>query len=210
MKLIVGLGNPGSEYAKTRHNVGFMAVDRLATRHGLSQPRARFHAGCLEGHIAGQRVMLMQPTTYMNRSGQAVGEAARFFKLDPAAIMVVVDETALPTGAIRIRPGGGDGGHNGMADIIRRLGGDAFPRLRLGIGEPEVDGRPIAQRDYVLGRFTDAQAAEIDAALDRAADALECWVGRGLDAAMNQYNVRRGDRADDADRDDPQRRTTQP
>jgi len=197
MKLIVGLGNPGSDYARTRHNVGFMAVDRLAQRHGLTSARARFHAGVLEGQVAGHRVMLMQPTTYMNRSGRAVGEAARYFKLDPADVMIALDDTALPIGAIRIRPSGSAGSHNGMADVIRALDTEAVPRLRIGIGAPEVAGRRITQHDYVLGRFTDEQSAEIDRALDRVAEALECWVAEGLDAAMNRYNLRRADRAED-------------
>ncbi len=197
MKLIVGLGNPGSEYARTRHNVGFMAIDRLARRHGWSGVKARFNAGIIEADLSGEKLILMQPTTYMNRSGQAVGEAARFYKLDPADIMVVIDETALPLGTIRIRPGGGDSGHNGMADIIRALATDGFPRLRIGIGAPEINGRRITQHDYVLGRFTEEQAVDIEPALDRAAEALVCWATQGLDAAMNQYNVRRDERAAD-------------
>jgi PTH1 family peptidyl-tRNA hydrolase len=200
MKLIVGLGNPGSEYARTRHNVGFMAVDRLARRQGLDRARARFHAGVLEGQIAGQRAMIMQPTTYMNRSGRAVGEAVRFFKLDPARVMIVLDDTALPVGAIRIRPAGSAGSHNGMADIVSVLDTHTVPRLRIGIGSPQVDGRPITQHDYVLGRFTDEQAAELDPALDRVAEALACWVAEGIDAAMNRYNLRRSDRATDIPR----------
>lgn len=189
MKLIVGLGNPGREYAGTRHNAGFMVVERIAERHGFAGAKGRFHASVLEGMIGGEKVMLMEPTTYMNRSGQAVGEAARFFKLDPASIMVAVDDTALPIGAIRIRPKGGPGSHNGLSDIERVLSSDAYPRLRLGIGSPQIEGQPIAQRDYVLGRFTEEQMAEMKPAVDRAAEAAETWATEGIDAAMNRYNV---------------------
>lgn len=210
MKLIVGLGNPGREYAGTRHNVGFMVVERIADRRAIAGAKGRFHASVLEGAIDGRKVMLMEPTTYMNRSGRAVGEAARFYKLDPADVMVVVDDTALPLGAIRIRPKGGPGAHNGLADIERALASDQYPRLRLGIGEPRVNDRPIAQRDYVLGRFTDEQLAEITPAVDRAAQAAECWAARGIDAAMNQFNVATDPRPEsnaDPDPDpDPERR----
>src|ERR1041385_4126537 len=147
MKLIVGLGNPGPEYANTRHNAGFMALDRLARKHGLWGAKTRFHAGVIEGSIAGQKVMLMQPMTYMNRSGLAVGEAARFHRLEPADVMVVVDDFALPLGSIRLRPSGSHGGHNGLADVQRALGTDGYPRLRIGVGAPEGDGPPVPQTE---------------------------------------------------------------
>lgn len=189
MKLIVGLGNPGAEYEKTRHNAGFFVLDRLARRHGLSGARTRFHAGTLEATFGPHKVLLMQPTTYMNRSGTAVGEAARFYRLDPADVLVVVDDTALAVGTIRLRPGGGAGGHNGLSDIARALGTDDYPRLRIGIGEPIVGDQRIAQRDYVLGRFTEQQLADLDPALDRAAEAAQTWATEGIDTAMNRYNV---------------------
>ena len=189
MKLIVGLGNPGREYEKTRHNAGFMALERMAGKLGLSGSKAKFHAGVLEGLIGDEKIMLMQPTTYMNRSGLAVGEAASFYKLDPAEVMIVVDETALPIGTIRIRPKGGEGGHNGLADIRRALGTDAYPRLRIGIGEPEIDGHRIPKKDYVLSAFSAEQLVDLTPALDKAVDALYCWVRDGIDAAMNRFNV---------------------
>ncbi len=189
MKLIVGLGNPGTKYANTRHNAGFMAVDRLATRHGLSGARIKFHAGVLEGTVAGDKCVLMQPTTYMNRSGQAVTEAMRFFKLEPADLMVLVDDVALPIGRVRLRPSGSAGGHNGLADIEQRLSTRDYPRLRIGIDPP---GR-IPQVDYVLGRFTTEQHDRLDPALDRACDAVECWIRDGLDKAMSLYNADGGD-----------------
>jgi len=188
MKLIVGLGNPGKNYDKTRHNAGFMVVDRLVQRHGPGSPvKARFSAAVVEAPIGGQPCLLMKPTTYMNRSGQCVADAVRFYKLDPALdMMVFVDDVALPAGAIRIRPGGGAGGHNGLSDIQRLLGVDTYPRCRIGIDpSPEY----MDQADYVLGRFTDDQWALVAPAIDRAATAAETFIAKGLDSAMNQFNA---------------------
>lgn len=196
MKLIVGLGNPGKRYAATRHNVGFMAVDRLAERHGLTGGKTRFHADAIEGRVADQRAMLLKPQTYMNRSGLAVGEAARFFKLDPADLLVIVDDTALPVGAIRLRPGGSSGGHNGLEDIRRALGTDRYPRLRIGVGEPKIGDRPVPQADYVLSPFSDDQRRQLTPALDSAARACETWLNEGTEAAMNQHNTPRAARSD--------------
>jgi len=190
MKLIVGLGNPGPQYRKTRHNAGFMALEALAQRHGLTDARQKFHAGVLEGVIADTRTMLMQPVTYMNRSGLAVGEAVRFYKLPLEHVMVVVDDTALPLGSIRLRPGGGAGGHNGLADIQRALGSDQYPRLRMGIGEPKINGHRIPQHDYVLGAFSDEEQGDLDRGLKLTADALECWLRNDLDTAMNRFNAK--------------------
>lgn len=199
MKLIVGLGNPGAEYERTRHNAGFMAIDRLIGRGASGQPvRARFHAGVVEGAVPnGPRVLLLKPVTYMNRSGLAVAEALRFYKLNPAEdLLVLVDDVALPVGAIRLRASGGDGGHNGLADITRALASADYPRLRIGIGAPG----PVPQRDYVLRRFSPEDLAEIDPALDRAADAAELWAREGAIAAMNQFNVKqRGFGSSDTD-----------
>lgn len=192
MKLIVGLGNPGREYDKTRHNVGFMVVDRLVERHAGGQPpKAKFKATLQEGRMADQPCLFMKPTVYMNRSGQSVGECVRYHKVDPAAdVMVVVDDVSLPTGTIRVRSGGGTAGHNGLADIQRALGTDAYPRVRIGIGaSPSF----MDQADYVLGRFTDFEMASIAPAIDRAADAVETFVSQGIDAAMNQHNTKTPD-----------------
>jgi len=185
MKLIVGLGNPGQEYAQTRHNAGFMAVERLAKRHGLTGPRHKFHAGVIDGRIGDHKVLLMQPTTYMNRSGLAVGEAATFYKAQPADILILVDEVALDVGAIRLRAAGSDGGHNGLADIARVLGTPDYPRLRIGVG-PQG---PAPRKDFVLARFTDDQLADLDPALTRACQAIECWLADGIDKAMSLYNA---------------------
>lgn len=186
MKIIVGLGNPGPQYARTRHNVGFMAVERLAQRHGLSGAKAKFHAGVLEGPIAGEKCLLMQPTTYMNRSGTAVAEAVGFYKLPLDDLLVVVDDVALPCGALRLRKSGSAGGHNGLTHIEQALGSRDYPRLRIGIDPP---GR-IPQVDYVLGRFTPDQVDAIDRALDSACDVVESWIGEGIDKTMTAFNAR--------------------
>ena len=185
MKIIVGLGNPGNEYTKTRHNAGFMVLDRFASRHGLSNPKSKFHSAVLEGQILGERSALLQPMTFMNRSGLAVGETVRFYKTEPGeSLMIAVDDVALPAGQIRMRSTGGAGGHNGLADIERVLGTQAYPRLRIGIDPP---GR-VPQADYVLGRFTSQQLELLEPAIDRACDALECWINEGIDQAMTKYN----------------------
>lgn len=187
MKLIVGLGNPGSEYAKTRHNVGFMVTERLAQRHGLTGVKTKFHAGVLEGPIAGEKCVLMQPMTYMNRSGLAVGEAMRFYKLEPADLLVVVDDVALPCGTIRLRAGGSAGGHNGLADIERVLTTRQYPRLRMGIDPPPPR---VRQKDWVLGRFSPEQLEALEAALEQACDAIESWIAEGVEKTMSVFNAR--------------------
>lgn len=190
MKLIVGLGNPGAQYERTRHNAGFLAVDRLAHRHARGGvARSRFNAATLEaslpGSAGGEKCVLMKPTTYMNRSGQAVVEAVRFFKLDPVAdLLVIVDDVYLPCGAIRLRESGSAGGHNGLADIERLLGNDRYPRCRIGVDPPGI----VAQADYVLGRFTAEQWALVEPALERSADAAEAFVRGGITSAMNAFN----------------------
>lgn len=192
MKMIIGLGNPGPQYARTRHNVGFLVVDRLAARHAPAAPaRGRFNAITVEGTIptpaGGEKCLFLKPTTFMNRSGQAIGEAIRFYKLDLGRdVLIVVDDVYLPVGTIRIRPGGGAGGHNGLADIERALGTDAYPRLRIGVNAkpPHMD-----QADYVLSRFTEEEETLLAPALDRAVQACEAFASRGLDAAMNVYNA---------------------
>jgi peptidyl-tRNA hydrolase, PTH1 family len=184
MKIIVGLGNPGNEYAKTRHNAGFMAIDRLAQRYGLTGAKMKFHAGILEGQIANNRCILLQPTTYMNRSGLTVGEAVSFYKLEIEDLLILVDDIALPVDRIRLRNSGGAGGHNGLTDIKRALGTQDYHRLRIGIDTP---GR-VPQKDYVLGRFSPAQLDTIDSTLNKACDAIECWIQHGITEAMNQFN----------------------
>jgi len=187
MKVIVGLGNPGPRYAHTRHNVGFMVVERLGGRHGLHDCRQRFHAAVVDGVVAGQRCLLVRPLTYMNNSGLAVGEVVRFHRVDPAVdLLVIVDDVALPLGRIRLRPEGGAGGHNGLADIERALGGNRYPRLRVGIDSPG----PVPQADYVLGCFDPRSQAGLADLLELACDAADCWLAEGLEQAMTRYNRR--------------------
>lgn len=192
MKLIVGLGNPEGRYAKTRHNAGFMVVDRLLGTHARGEVlKARFQAATAEVSIGGERCLLMKPTTYMNKSGQSVGEAVRFYKVDPKAeLLVVVDELYLPTGSIKLNPKGGTAGHNGLTDIHRALGTDEYPRLRVGVGLQPSGGKPsvMDQADFVLGQFMDEEKTMLESALDRAAKAAEAFALKGLDAAMNAFN----------------------
>ncbi len=193
MKLIVGLGNPGSQYERTRHNAGFMAIDRLADRHARGVvPRARFNAITFEATLAGkagdEKCLFMKPTTFMNRSGLAVGEAVRFFKVDPTAdLFVIVDDIYLPCGQIRMREGGSDAGHNGLADIERALGTDRYPRCRVGIDPPPAI---MDQADYVLGKFTEEQWALANPAISKAAEAAEEFVRAGLASAANKFNAK--------------------
>jgi len=184
MKLIIGLGNPGNEYVKTRHNAGFMALERLANRHGLSSVKHKFHAGVLEGRINLHKVMLMQPMTFMNRSGLAVGEATAFYKCEPQDVLILVDDIALDCGQLRLRATGSAGGHNGLTSVEQALGTRDYPRLRIGI---DPRGR-IPQVDYVLGRFTEPQLEALEPALYRACDCIEAWLADGIENAMTRFN----------------------
>ncbi len=188
MKLIVGLGNPGAEYVDTRHNVGFDVLDRIARRWGCTEPgRSKFHGVLLDGSIDDQRVLLLKPTTFMNRSGLSVSEAVRFYKLDPSeSVLIIVDDVALSCGLIRVRADGGAGGHNGLQDIEQKLGTDQFARLRIGIDPPGQ----IPQKDYVLGRFRPDQLEVLAGALEEAVDAAACWAMHGALEAMNRFNRR--------------------
>jgi len=192
MKLIVGLGNPGPEYDHTRHNVGFVVLDRLARRHATphngSVAKARFHGSLLEGQIDGERVLLLKPLTFMNRSGLSIGEAVSFYKIDAATdLLVIVDDVALSCGSIRLRADGSAGGHNGLADVEQKLGTSTYARLRIGIDQPGQ----IPQKDYVLGRFRPDQQAALEPALEEAVQAAECWSTRGINEAMNRFNARK-------------------
>ena len=190
MKLIVGLGNPGLEYERTRHNAGFMAVDRAARRFAPGGVvRSKFNAALLDATIGGERCVLCKPLGFMNRSGEAVAQTLNFYKMSAQAdLLVLVDEWQLPLGAIRIREGGGDGGHNGLTDVERALGTQAYPRLRIGIEPPPPGYENPAH--WVLGRFTDEQAKALEPALDKAVEAVECFVAKGLATAMNRYNTK--------------------
>lgn len=185
MKLIVGLGNPGRKYERTRHNVGFEAIDRLAARCGGGAAKEKFEGRLLEVSIAGEKVLLLWPHTFMNRSGASVGAAVEFYKLDLVDLLIVCDDFNLALGKLRIRPQGSSGGQNGLADVILRLGSEQFGRLRIGIG-PVPDNWNCA--DFVLGKFSASERHEVDLAIDRAAEAAECWVSQGVAVSMNQYN----------------------
>jgi len=184
MKLVVGLGNPGSKYEGTRHNIGFQVVDRLAEG-GAGATFARKFEGLLaETEIDFQRVLLLKPQTFMNLSGRSVGQALRFYKLDLADLLVVCDDLNLPLGKLRIRGGGSDGGQKGLRDITPAVGSDAYARLRIGIGERgEADAS-----DFVLSRFRSSERPLIDDALILASQAVAVWVAQGLAAAMNRFN----------------------
>lgn len=186
MKLVVGLGNPGRKYEATRHNVGFQVAANLATRFGQSTPRSKFQGEVVEASIGTEKLLLLCPHTYMNRSGSSVLAARDFYKLELAEIIVVCDDLSLPLGKLRIRAKGSSGGQNGLRDIIHRLGSEEFPRLRIGIETPPP-GWDAA--DFVLSKFTKDDRAEIDIAVSRAADAVECWVREGTEVCMNQYNA---------------------
>jgi peptidyl-tRNA hydrolase, PTH1 family len=183
--LVVGLGNPGPRYAGTRHNVGRDTVRLLAQRHGLHLDATRFGARYGAGRVAEVRVGLAEPLTFMNLSGQAVAPLARFFKVAATQVLLVVDDLDLPLGTIRIRPGGGSGGHNGVTSVLAALGTRDVPRVRLGIGRP-----PAAwdAADYVLARFAPAEAQAARDLTERGADAVEAVLRDGLDAAMNAVN----------------------
>lgn len=184
MKLVIGLGNPGGKYEKTRHNVGFRVVDELARRWAYERSRERFNGQMSDGHIRDVRTLLLKPATYMNLSGRCVREAAGFLKLDCADLLVVVDDMALPVGRLRVRSSGSAGGHNGLSSIIRELGSDEFSRLRIGIGQ--VAGARMV--GHVLGAFTPEEEAVVANMVSLAADAVECWVVEGTEAAMNRFN----------------------
>ena len=182
--LVAGLGNPGREYERTRHNVGWLVLDELARRHGGSF-RSKFSAQLAEVRRDGARLALVKPETYMNESGRSIGAAARFFKVDPSAVVVVHDDVDLATGRLQARLGGGLAGHNGLRSIAQTLGTNDFLRLRIGVGRPERgDRRSVA--DYVLSAF-DAEV-DLDELLGRAADAVETLAGDGLDEAQRRYN----------------------
>ena len=186
MKLIAGLGNPGSKYDDTRHNVGFRVVDALAERFGEKVRRKKFNALTEEVHAEDTKLLLMKPQDYMNRSGQAIATAAGFYKLGPADVLVVTDDMALNVGRLRIRAKGSAGGHNGLKDIIARFGSDDFARLSVGIGD---SGRMDAA-DYVLSRFSAEERVIVDNAVQTAVDAICCWLRDGVDIMMTRYNAK--------------------
>jgi PTH1 family peptidyl-tRNA hydrolase len=184
LRLVVGLGNPGPEYAETRHNLGFKVIEALDDTLGIEVKRQKFGARVGEGSYRGRKVMLMKPWQYMNRSGQAVATAVGFYKLDLGDVMVITDDMALETGHIRLRSKGSAGGHNGLRDIIEKLGSDEFARCRVGVGQC-ANAMAV---DYVLGRPMADERVLLNDAIARARDAVLCWMERGIDKAMNEFN----------------------
>ena len=184
--LLVFLGNPGPKYECTRHNAGFMAADALAKKLGVNINRARFKALTASAEISGEKVLLMKPQTFMNLSGEAVGEAARFYKIPPEHVIVVSDEVSLPLGKLRVRMKGSAGGHNGLKSIIAALGSDAFPRVRIGVGAPPHPDYDMA--DWVLSVFRNQDLEDMLAAASQAAEAVITYVTDGPERAMNRFN----------------------
>jgi PTH1 family peptidyl-tRNA hydrolase len=187
MKLIIGLGNPGSEYERTRHNVGFRVVDKLAAKHGWKWNERRSRAILASGTIGSEKVVLVKPLTFMNLSGQTVGELVRWYKVPPEDLLVVHDELDLPVGKIRLRARGSAAGHNGLKDIIAHLHTDQFPRLRVGIGHPRSSR--IQGRDHVLSAPSGDERILLETGEDRAVEAVEMAITEGLDKTMNVVNT---------------------
>lgn len=188
MKLIVGLGNPGSEYEGNRHNVGFMVVDRLCSRLRTSLTQDKFEGRLGQVDVSGERIYLLQPQTFMNLSGRSAGAAARFFKIAIEDVLVIHDEVDLPFGRIQLKNGGGSGGHNGLKSMTDSVGGDGYGRLRIGVGKPEGPGAKERVPGYVLSDFRGEEAQELPFVVDRAADAADGWLRFGMAKAMNQFN----------------------
>lgn len=184
--IVAGLGNPGEQYEYTRHNAGFLVADALGDKGDFPIQKLKYHALTNTAEIGGQGVLVMKPTTFMNLSGEAVGEAARFYKIPADHVLVISDDVDLPLGKLRIRRSGSAGGHNGLKSIIQHLGTDQFPRLRVGVGgkpNPDYD-----MADWVLSKVTGEDRKLLDETVKRAADAVECILKNGVEQAMNKYN----------------------
>jgi PTH1 family peptidyl-tRNA hydrolase len=192
IRLIVGIGNPGREYAHTRHNVGFWCVNRLGRRYSVQLKTHTSLVTMGEGTIEGNKVILAKPRTYVNLSGEAVAALVRRYKVSPGEVLVICDSLDLPVGAVRVRAQGSHGGHKGLQSIIQRLGVDDFPRIRIGIGRPVVDGEPSWDPEVIAGYvLSDPPVQErraLDEAVAQAIDAVACMVTEGLEAAMNRFN----------------------
>ena len=185
MKIIVGLGNPGAEYAQTRHNVGFMVIDDLAKELGMVVDKNQHKALVGQGRCGTEKVILVKPQTYMNLSGQAVVALMNWYKLSPVDLLVITDDMDLQPGRLRIRKNGSAGGQNGLKNIIELLGTQDFARMRVGIGRPEQGAV-----GHVLGKITESEAELMEPALKNAVEAVKLWVTEGTAAAMNKYNVK--------------------
>lgn len=189
IKTIVGLGNPGPQYARNRHNIGFQVVEIFARRHQIElskmQHKARLGDGWVQWGGQRQKVLLIKPLTFMNNSGEAVAPLVRYYDIDPADMLVIVDDLDLASGTIRLRPNGSSGGQNGLKSIIKLIGTQEFPRLRVGIGRPPGRMDPA---NYVLQNFSDSEEEVFGPLREKIADAVETWIFEGVEAAMNRYN----------------------
>lgn len=185
MYIIAGLGNPESKYDKTRHNIGFRLIDELAVRNGITFSDRKHNGLVGKGIISGEKVILLKPLTYMNLSGECVGPAADYYKVEPENVIILFDDISLDVGRIRIRKKGSAGGHNGIKSIIAHLGSENFPRLKFGVGDKPKE---MDLADYVLGRFSSQDEATVSEGIKRACEAVECMIGEGCDVAMNKYN----------------------
>jgi PTH1 family peptidyl-tRNA hydrolase len=185
MKIVVGLGNPGKRYEKTRHNVGFDVLEELARRHAADSPRVKFDGLITEIAIAGSQAILLWPQTFMNRSGSSVARLMNFYKTAIEDLLIICDDFNLPLGSLRCRPKGSSGGQRGLEDVIARLGGEDFARLRIGVGPVPAEWEPA---DFVLGRFDKAERPQIDESIALAAEGVECWATSGIDETMNRFN----------------------
>lgn len=183
--ILAGLGNPGKEYDRTRHNAGFMALDLYCQKNGISVTRSKFNALTAEADIGGKRVLIMKPQLYMNRSGEAVRDAANFYKIPPENIVVISDDVQLDVGKLRVRRKGSDGGQKGLRDIIYQLSSDAFPRMRIGVGKLPAGGNMVS---WVLGKIPADLESEFNAALNNASDAIPLLIEGKIDEAMCKYN----------------------
>jgi PTH1 family peptidyl-tRNA hydrolase len=186
MKLVVGLGNPGRKYQATRHNIGYEVLWNLARRFATGSPKSSFQGEVVDADLQGVRALLLWPQTYMNRSGASVVQARDFYKLENPELLVVCDDFNLPLARLRVRVKGSSGGQKGLEDIVRALGTDEFPRLRVGIGAPPEGWDPA---NYVLGKFNKQELAEVEQVVGRAADAVVDWACNGIEQCMNRYNA---------------------
>ncbi len=184
--IVVGLGNPGPKYDRTRHNAGYMVIDKIGMKNGFKNDKAKFNALVAEGNIGGHRVLFMKPTTFMNNSGEAVGEAARFYKIPAENVVVISDDISLPVGKIRIRRKGSHGGHNGLKSIEAHLSSNLYPRIKIGVGEKPHPDYDLA--DWVLGKFPDSDKENFNKAADNAAEALGYLLDGKFDEAMCKFN----------------------
>jgi len=188
MKLICGLGNPGREYERHRHNIGFMVVEALLPRARGELNQEKFQAKVGQGTLGGERILFVEPQTYMNLSGRSLAEAARFYKVAVEDILVIHDELDLPFGRLQLKAGGGTGGHNGLKSSVQSLGADGFIRLRFGIGKPEGPNAKERVAGYVLSNFDDGERRQLEELIGRASDIAETWAREGLATAMNRFN----------------------